>query len=355
MPKKSKYPKLRVYVKRGRAGQVWTSYAYDMRGTGKPDVPLGTDLDEAIRKWDEIHNRAPRIAGTVEEAFARWERDVLPAYTSEETKRGYTKHLRTLRPVFGPATWDAVTLPLLKAYLEKRTGKVQANRELALLSVVWNAARVWGYTDLPWPAHGMERSKWKNPERAREFEVTAPLFAAIYAEADQVLRDCMDLASATGMRLTDCRTVLLPAGDVLRLKASKTGKKADFDLSLSQVLPDLLARRRAIKADHLMLLSTPSRRPLSARMLRERWDDARARAAWRSAVAGDLMPAGSAEQLAAYEFARLIASMYLRDTRKMAADAAETDEQAAHLLQHSDVALTRRHYRTRATKLSPVR
>jgi hypothetical protein len=42
MPKTSKYPKLRVYVKRGRAGQVWTSYAYDMRGTGEPDIRSAT-------------------------------------------------------------------------------------------------------------------------------------------------------------------------------------------------------------------------------------------------------------------------------------------------------------------------
>jgi hypothetical protein len=43
MPKPSKHPKLRVSVKRGKAGQVWISYWYDMRGTGKPDMPLGND------------------------------------------------------------------------------------------------------------------------------------------------------------------------------------------------------------------------------------------------------------------------------------------------------------------------
>lgn len=47
--------------------------------------------------------------------------------------------------------------------------------------------------------------------------------------------------------------------------------------------------------------------------------------------------------------------MFLRDMRKMASDLVETDEEAAKLLQHSDVNLTRRHYRTRAVKLKPVR
>ena len=47
MPKRSKHPRLRVHIKRGKAGQVWTSYWFDNRGTGQPDVPLRTDYDAA--------------------------------------------------------------------------------------------------------------------------------------------------------------------------------------------------------------------------------------------------------------------------------------------------------------------
>lgn len=337
------HPRLRSHSRRRKSGRVVTYYFYDMRPEGKPDVPLGTDFDQALAKWREIHERAPRIAGTLEEAFTDWERDVLPTYENAETKRGYAKSLRFLRPVFGEATWDQVDLPALKAYLRARTAKTQGNREMALLSIIWNWARGEGYTALPWPAAGMERSRWKNEEQPREFEVTPELFAAVYAEADQTLRDCMDIASATGMRLTDARQVLLPAGDLLRLKANKTGKKADFDLRLSAVLPDLLERRRALKADHLMLLSTPDGRPVTQRMLRDRWDEAREHAAIKAYIANE------------DEFARGILAMYLRDMRKMASDLVETDEEAAQLLQHGSVALTRRHYRTRAAKLKPVR
>lgn len=337
------HPRLRSHSRKRKSGRVVTYYFYDMRPDGKPDVPLGTDFDEALKKWYELHNRAPRIVGTLEEAFTAWERDELPSYTNAETKRGYAKNLRWLRPVFGDATWDQVGLPDLKAYLRERVGKTQANREMSLLSIIWNWARGEGMTALPWPAAGMERSRWKNEEQAREFEVTPELFAAVYAEADQVLRDCMDIASATGMRLTDARQVLLPAGDLLRLKASKTGKKADFDLSLSSVLPELIERRRAIKTTHLMLLSTPDGRPVTQRMLRDRWDDARARAAVKAGLADD------------DELVRGIRAMYLRDMRKMASDLVETDEEAAKLLQHGSVSLTRRHYRTRAAKLKPVR
>lgn len=343
MPKKSKYPRLRVHVRKGLAGQVWTNYYYDMRHEGLPDISLGTDHAEALKKWNELHHGGPKLAGTIAETMNRWELEVLPTYSSVETRKGYARQLKKIRPVFGPATWESVEFQHLKAYLRKRTAKTQGNRELSVLSIVWNWARGEGLTNLPWPAAGMERSRWKNKEGARQFEVTDGLFAAVYAEADQTLRDCMDLSTATAMRLTDCREVLLPRDGVLHLDASKTSKRAGFEVELSAVLPDLVRRRRAQKVDHLMLLTSPTGKPLSARMLRDRYDEARAKAADRARKAGD-------EQLADE-----IEAMWLRDMRKRASDLAETDEEASKLLQHSSVALTIRHYRTRVTKLKPVR
>jgi hypothetical protein len=334
---------------------VTTYYFYDRRPDGEPDIPLGTVYEEALKKWDEIHHRQPRIAGTLEEAFDRWEKEALPEYKNKNTKAGYTKHLRHLRPVFGPALWHEVGMPEMKAYLKARGGKTQANREMSLLSIVWNWARGEGLTDLPFPAAGMERSRWKNKERARRFAVTDELFAAVYAKGDQILRDCMDLASATGMRLTDCVAVLLPKGDTLRLEASKTGKEADFDISLSSVLPELIARRRALKATHLMLLSTAGRhpRPISLGMLRSRWDDARAAAAKGLDALAEAAEGDERDRL--QSLAAQVRKMFLRDMRKRASDLAGSDEEAAELLQHDDVRLTRKHYRSRVQKLKPAR
>ena len=330
-----KHPRLRSHTRKRQSGRVVTYYVYDMRGTGRPDVALGSDYEAALRRWDELHNRAPRVAGTLQEAFDRWSADVLPTYGNANTRRGYDMNLRRIAPVFGPATWGAVTLGVMKQYLAKRSGKTQANREMALLSVVWNWARCEGLTELPFPAARMGR--WKNKENARRFEVTDDLFAAVYAHADQILRDAMDIASATGLRLTDVRTVPLPAGGVLRVQANKTGKAAAFDIAASPVLSAIVARRREYKAAHLKLLSTPTRE-VTADMLRNRWDDARAKAA--------------AERP---DIAEQVRAMYLRDMRKRAADLADSDSAAADLLQHDDVRLTRRHYRTTAANLKPVR
>ncbi len=338
MPKITKHPRLVSQTRRNVDGRVRVYYFYDMRHVGQKRIPLGSDYDEALAKWDELHNRKPRTIGRVQQAIDEWRANVLPNYTSAETRKGYTKQLKHIEGVFGNMVWEDIDLPTLREYLKRRTAKVQANRELAVLSIVWNYGKMEGMHRLPWPAAGVKN--WKNEEQPRAFEVTDALFEAIYREADQMLRDCMDISTATGMRLTDCRTVVLPQGDTLRLKASKTGKAADFDLTLSQVLPDLVTRRRALPAAHLMLLSTPDGFPVSARMLRTAYDRARAKAIER--------PENRLIKLQ-------LQQMFLRDMRKRASDLAGDDEQAAKLLQHSSVATTNRHYRAKVAQLKPVR
>jgi hypothetical protein len=338
MPRKSKYPRLRVHVRKGKGGQIWTSYYYDMRGEGVPDISLGSDYEKALKQWDELANKKPRIVGTIEEAFNAWEEEVLPTYSSTETRKGYTQNLRHLRPVFNTATWDSITFPVLKQYLKKRTAKTQGNREMALFSIIWRWAYGEGYTHLPWPAAGMEKSKWKNKEAPRKFEVTDALFAAVYTVAAAPLRAAMDIATSTGLRLTDVRTILMPTEGLLHMKASKTGKSATYEIAQSPALLRVWTERQLVRATHLMLLTTPSGRRVSARMLREWWDEARETAA-------EANP----------ELADDLRKMYLRDMRKRAADLAGDLKEASELLQHSSTKVTADHYRTKPTKVRPVR
>jgi integrase len=332
---------------------VHVYFSYDMRHEGKPDVPLGKDYELAIAQWEEIHLKKPRIKGRIREGVQAWlETKVIASeYPNAGTRRNYIANIAQIDAVFGMMAWHEVELPMLRKYLTSRTNKTDktkkagftANREMAAFQVMWNWARIEGFHKVPWPAHGMSRSKWKNKEEPRRYVVTNEVFDAIYAEAEPMLRDAMDLASATGMRLTDVRSVVLPADSVLHLtKASKTGKASDFDVSLSEVLPDLLTRRRAIKAPHLMLLSMPDGKPVTAHMLRGAYDRARAAAAEKARGVSET-------------FAADIEAMVLRDLRKMAANLAESLEEASKLLQHSSSNVTRMHYRTKAEKVRPVR
>lgn len=332
--KKSKYPRLRSKTYKGAGGQVWTYYTYDMRGTGKPDVRLGTDHAQAVEQWKKLHLDQPLTVGRVQEAIERWRDKVLPTYDNVDTRKSYAKQLANVEAAFGQMAWHEITLPVMRQYLDARSAKTQGNRELSVLSIVWGKARLWGMTQLPWPAAGVK--DWKNPEAARQFEVTDAIFNAVYAQGDQVLRDCMDISSATGMRITDARTVRMPVDGRLRFKAGKTGKWAYFDVDQSPVLTALIERRG--NAPSVMLLTTSTGRQVSASMLRDRYDEARDKAA-----------------LANPSMAEEIRAMWLRDMRKRAADLAEDDDAASKLLQHSSKKVTNDHYRTKGTKLKAVR
>jgi integrase len=352
MPKQTKYPRLRRHVRKTSSGNVHVYFSYDMRQDGKPDVPLGKDYELAIAKWEEIHLKKPRIKGRIRQGVQAWlEKKVIASeYPNAGTRRNYIANIGRIDEVFGLMAWHEVELPMLRKYLTSRTNKKDktkkagftANREMAAFQVMWNWARIEGFHKVPWPAHGMSRSKWKNKEEPRRYVVTNEVFDAIYAEAEPMLRDAMDLASATGMRLTDVRKIAMPPGDVLRLEANKTGKASDFDLSLSEVLPGLLERRRALKAPHVMLLSMPDKTPVTESKLRGAYDRARAAAAEKARNVSET-------------FAADIEAMVLRDLRKMAANLAESLEEASKLLQHSSSNVTRMHYRTKAEKVRPVR
>lgn len=339
MPKPSKFPKLRVYVKRGRLGQVWTSYAYDMRGTGKPDVPLGTDRDAALRRWAELHLDAPRIAGTLEEAFRAWEDRGIEArpdgvQRSAETILGYRKCLRAIRDPFGGARWEEVTMPVLRQYVQARSAKGRARQEMQLLSVIWAWARMEGMTALPWPAVGMQRSGWKGAQGVRQIEVSDEAFAALHKHADQCLKDALDIASACGLRVMDVIGLRLSdvRGGELVSTASKTGKRGDFDIGASQVLQPIIDRRKAMRVEHLFLLADGNK-PISYRMLKARFDKA------RTAAAKEVPEC---------------AAIWLRDMRKYSAQLAPSLAAASKLLQHGSLSTTSQSYR-QGDKIRPVR
>jgi integrase len=329
----NKHPRLRTRTYKAKSGQVHAYYFYDRRSEGLPEVALGKDYDRAIQEWRRLHEHLPQTRGTIQEAIDAWKLEVLPTYTGE-TLKGYAKNLRQLEPVFGKASWIEVTFPALKQYLRKRTAKTQGNREMSLLQIIWHFALGEGMTTSPWPAAGIRG--WKNQENAREFEVTDELFNAVYEQADQVLKDAMDIATATGMRLGDVRRVPMPTDGKLKFRSHKTGKQAFFDVAESQVLTDLVARRG--QKDCTMLLCTSTGRAVSASMLRARYEEARKAAATANPKLADGIKA-----------------MYLRDTRKRAADLADDMDAASALLQHSSTKITATHYRTKATKLKSVR
>jgi integrase len=314
MPKKTRHPGLRVHVRKGKNGQCWRNWYYDNRPD--KDIPLGNNYEDAIRKYQAIVGGKPSRG--IGHALDRWEREELPQ-KERVTRLGYAKSLKALRPVFETASWDGVTMKTLKDYLRKRTAKTQGNREMALLSLIWRWAQTEDLTNLNWPAAGLNKSRWKNKEAAREVEVSDEDFAALYEAADPLLRDYLQLATATGLRVTDLVALRLSdvRGNALVVTANKTGKPLEIDLTGSVAL-DVIERRKAVKVPHVFLLAHGNK-PVTWRMVRDRFNKAR--------------KAAGLERLV------------LRDMRKRSAQLSE-DPQA--LLQHSNASVTKKHYLGRA-------
>lgn len=121
MPRKSKFPRLRSHVRKGKGGQRWVYYFYDMRPEGEKDVPLGKDHAEAIRQWEVLHIKRPASRGLVLEAIDRWRKEVLPSYESKVTKRNYTSYLNGIEKIFGQASWAEIGFPELVEYVTRRS------------------------------------------------------------------------------------------------------------------------------------------------------------------------------------------------------------------------------------------
>ncbi|WP_223879243.1 tyrosine-type recombinase/integrase [Chitinimonas arctica] len=158
------------------------------------------------------------------------------------------------------------------------TGQIAANREKALFSHIWNKARLWGYTDLANPCQGIEGFQ----EKGRDIYVDDAAFKAIWDEADQPLRDALDLALLTGQRPADL--LKMSETDIrdgaIWVQQNKTGTKLRISIAgeLQLLLERIIARKQAHRVRSLRLLIDKDGTPMVASTLRSKFERARARA-----------------------------------------------------------------------------
>ena len=136
----NKYPRLRTHSRKNKSGKLLVWYGYDQRPHG-PEISLGSDYAKALEQWDLLHNKKPLTRGRIQEAINAWRDEVLPDYDNADTRKSYTKQLANVEAWCGQMAWHEVTLPLMRQYLRARSAKVQGNRELSVLSIVWSYAR----------------------------------------------------------------------------------------------------------------------------------------------------------------------------------------------------------------------
>jgi integrase len=334
---------MRARVKRN--GSTWYYLDLGKRADGKrPEVPLGNNYIEALRKYADLVVTATAPAVTVPELLTRWSTETLltRAAGSQKDISYCLPKLTTFFSNPSPAPLEAVRPVHISQYLDwRKAAPVRANREIAWLSVAWNWARSRGLTDLANPCEGVRR----NRESGRDIYVEDVEFNAIHAEADVPLQEFMDLAYLVGQRPGDLRRLenVAARGDALRVQQSKTGTKLRVAIEgrLAELLAKMDQRKEMIRAGGKVvsasLLVDEDGQPMTKDKMRYRFDKARDAAKTKNP-----------------ELASRIGLIQLRDIRaKSGTDKREAEglDAAQGLLGHRRADMTEHYTRQRRGKL----
>ena len=315
-------------------GTVWVGYYY--RDANGKELSLGSDFDKARLKWAELEAKAkPADLKIMKGIFDRYARDIIPK-KAPRTQKDNRAELKYLRDAFDDAPIDAITPSMVAQYRDARTAKTRANREIALLSHVFNMAREWGFTNRENPCAGVR----KNKEKVRDYYANDMVWAAVYGQAPQELRDAMDLAYLTGQRPAD--VIAMTSGDIegdyLTVQQGKTGKRLRIQMqadgvknSLGLLIAEIMERNKQQSSQHFILSKSGMR--VSQQMLRNRWDDAREAARTLAVREGRT---DDAEKIRQFQF---------KDIRPKAASEITDIADASLLLGHSEQEITKRVYR----------
>jgi integrase len=271
----SKLPRNLRARTRARSGRTVVYYFYDAGGKPRREIALGTDYVMALRRWAELEgagaNRTPPDL-TVRWLVDRYLASAEYAALAPRTQADYRIYREALMRFFDdpPAPVAAVRSVHVRQYLTWRAASpVRANREKALLSLVWNWARDKGLLDLENPCRGVRR----NRETGRKVYVTDEQFRRAYAAADDVLRDVMDLAYLTGQRVADVlkmsRTDLREGALWVRQGKTDAPLRIDVVGELAAVVARITSRRYPVTPPRLVV--DEQGRPITYNAIRLRW------------------------------------------------------------------------------------
>lgn len=322
---------LRLYLKRGR-------YYY-----GRNQEFVGDNLADAMLAYGERESaRAGRRPVTFGDLAGQYTAKVIPT-KAPRTRGDNLDELGMLLKVFRDAPLAAIEPHHVSGYRdarfarphkgrseEPRLARTRANREIALMSAVWNWGRDTGRTSLPNPCEGVRRNK----ETGRDRYVTDEELQAVWEVADEPLRDALDLYHLTGQRVGDVLRMSL--GDIrdgcIWLRQRKTKKPLRLELAgeLAAVLERI--RNRTFPAEavvSLALVRDEKGQPITYDALSDRFQAARAKAG--------------------------VQHFQLRDLRAKAATDLEDLALAQRLLGHSSRAMTERYTKQRiGEKVQPL-
>jgi len=218
--------------------------SYWYRAPKQKPVRIGPEGDDqTLWKFmlDYAAPKAPSSALTMSDIFDRYTTEVVPTL-AKRTQKDYHRHLKILRLTFGHMRPEELEPRHIGAFLERPKGKIQANRQVAVLSAVFAKAVGRWYLCKVNPCTNVER----NPSKRRTRYVNNDEYMALYELAPPRVQIAMDLALLTGQRQGDLLS--LPWSNVsdegILFQQGKTGKR--LLVGMSQSLAHVLARAKRL-------------------------------------------------------------------------------------------------------------
>jgi integrase len=236
------------------------------------------------------------------------------------TARDYRRHLGHLRRDFGHMEVPDLTPRVLAGWMDVTKGKIQRNRQLAVLSAVYTKAVRRYFLAPSNPCRDVDRHE----SHPRDRLVSDEEYAAWRAIAPLRVQLMMDLAVRTGQRqggLLDLKWADIK-GDEIHFQQSKTGKRLAIEINAE--LEKILDRCWLLpnRAEYVIT------RKCGGRYTSEGFRALHQRTMNRCMRLGVLKVRAS-----------------FHDLRAVAATKCKTIEEAMYLLGHSNIAMTRRVYR----------
>ena len=178
---------------------------------GKKKFRLGKSLPEAYKTWADRIGDMDK-ARTVAQLLDRYLLEVVPT-KAKTTQAGNLIFIKALRTAFGSAPLTAIKPKHVYQYVDKRSSKVSAHREIEVLSHAFTKAVQWGYIDRH-PFKGEVRLEGEKPRTryVEDWEVIEALALKPTRKSGSVLmiQAYIRLKLLTGLR----------RGDMLRLTVS---------------------------------------------------------------------------------------------------------------------------------------
>lgn len=178
---------------------------------------------------------------TLADCFDRYAREVIPTL-APRTQKDYARHVALLKATFGHMRPNDLVPKDIGQFLDRPKGKIQANRQVAVLSAIYSKMVGRWYVADKNPCQHVER----NESHCRTRYVTDQEFIAVRAIAPIRVKLMMDLALLTGQRQGDLLT--LPFKNVtsegILFRQSKTGKR--LLIAMSPQLESVIARARKL-------------------------------------------------------------------------------------------------------------